>query len=342
YGQPAAQQGYGQQTYGQQQYGQQAYGQQTYGQQTYGQQAQQPGYGAQQYGQQGYGQQPYGQQGYGAQGYGQQPGFGQQGAQQQGYGQQQYGQQGYGAQGYGQQPGYGQQAGYGQQQYGQQQYGQQAYAQQAAQPGYGQQAYGQQPGYGAQPYGQPGYGQSAFGQPYVPGQIPPGAPAPLAEWWQRLVARLIDGVIVGIPFLILNGLIVAIVVTPPHIDLENGTVTEGSGVLLAALLVAVLSGLVMVGYEFLMLRMRGQTVGKLALGIKVVPVGGTLDGGLPVDVAGKRAGVMWGPQLVRWVPVVEYVVGIFSLLNVLWHLWDKPLRQALHDKAAKTVVVKVR
>ncbi|RDJ94312.1 hypothetical protein B4Q13_15305 [Lacticaseibacillus rhamnosus] len=32
----------------------------------------------------------------------------------------------------------------------------------------------------------------------------PGAPAPLAEWWQRLVARIIDGVALGIVFVVIN------------------------------------------------------------------------------------------------------------------------------------------
>jgi hypothetical protein len=30
-----------------------------------------------------------------------------------------------------------------------------------------------------------------------------------------------------------------------------------------------------------------------------------------------------------------------GLLDPLWCLWDKPYRQCLHDKPAKTVVVKV-
>ncbi|WP_169953629.1 RDD family protein [Microbispora sp. H11081] len=343
------QQGYGQQAgYGQQQYGQQAYPQQGYGQQQYGQQQ---GYDAQQAQQQQYGQsqQGYGQQAYPQQGYGQQQGYGsQQYGQQQGYdaqqAQQQYGQQGY-----------GQQAGYGQQQYGQQAYPQQGYGQQQAQqqgqqygqPGYGQQAaqqgYGQQQGYGAQQYGQQAYAQPGYGQPYAAaGPVPPGAPAPLAEWWQRLVARIIDGVVVGIPFGIISVVITAIVVTSPSIDISSGTIDPGGGVFLASLLSSILAGLVMIGYEFILLRQRGQTLGKIAMGIKVVQVGGTLEGGLPVDVAGKRAAVMWGPQLVQWIPIVKYLVGVFSLLNVLWLLWDKPLQQALHDKAAKTVVVKVR
>ncbi|MFB9680491.1 RDD family protein [Streptosporangium vulgare] len=341
-----SQPGYGQQGYGQQpEYGQQGgYGQQPgYGQQggtgAYGQQ---PGYGQQpDYGQQqpqpGYGQ----QQGYGQQGgtgaYGQQPGYGQQSShEQQGYGQQGgYGQQpGYGQQqpGYGQQPDYGQQQpqpGYGQQpDYGQQQYGQQGYGQQ---PDYGQQGYGQQ---------QPAYGQQGYGQPYGG---PPGAPAPLAEWWQRLVARIIDGVILVIPMLIITAVLTAVIVTQASFNTETGAFTEPGGVFLASLLTALITGAIYVAYEFFMLTRGGQTVGKMVMGIKVVPVGGALPpGGLSSDVALKRAGVLFGPQFLSWVPFLNYAANIFSLVNVLWLLWDKPLQQALHDKVAGTVVVKIK
>jgi uncharacterized RDD family membrane protein YckC len=39
------------------------------------------------------------------------------------------------------------------------------------------------------------------------------------------------------------------------------------------------------------------------------------------------------------VPVVPTVGGLFALTNEAWLLWD-PRRQCLHDKAARTVVVK--
>ncbi|MET8143518.1 RDD family protein [Sphaerisporangium sp. NPDC005288] len=351
YGQQAQQ---GQQQYGQQpqQYGQQAYGQQGQqeAQQGYGQQGQSSSYGQPQYGQQtggyaqpqGYGQQQYGQQAqqgqqqYGQpeaqQGYGQQGQYGQQDAQQ-AYGQQaQYGQQQYGQQGYGQ-PQYGQQAGHDQQGYGQQ------HAQQA--PPYGA-AYGQQ-GYGQQQYGQQGYGPAGYQQGYpATGTQPPGAPAPLAEWWQRLVARIIDIVIIVIPYVILNAVLAALIVTAPSFDPATGAISPGGGVFLASLLTAILAGLVWVGYEFLMTKQRGQTVGKIVMGIKIVPVGGGVEGGLASDVAIKRAGVLWGFEFLAWVPVVGLVTWVFYLVNVLWQFWDKPLQQCLHDKVAKTVVVKIK
>jgi uncharacterized RDD family membrane protein YckC len=39
--------------------------------------------------------------------------------------------------------------------------------------------------------------------------------------------------------------------------------------------------------------------------------------------------------------LVGSVVTIYLFLDVLWPLWDSR-RQALHDKVARTVVVKVR
>jgi hypothetical protein len=44
----------------------------------------------------------------------------------------------------------------------------------------------------------------------------------------------------------------------------------------------------------------------------------------------------------RQSPGIYYVpnlVPVLAQLNVLWLLWDKALRQCLHDKTAKTIVV---
>jgi hypothetical protein len=34
-------------------------------------------------------------------------------------------------------------------------------------------------------------------------------------------------------------------------------------------------------------------------------------------------------------------IPFLGLIDGLWQLWDKPLQQCLHDKAAQTVVVKL-
>jgi uncharacterized RDD family membrane protein YckC len=284
----------------------------------------QPGYGDVRQGQPGYQQAGYGQAGYGQPGYGQQPGYSQPG-----YGQASYGQPGYGPPGYGP-PGYGP-PGYGQAGYGQ--------------PGYGQAGYGQ-PGYGQPGYGQPGYGQPGYGPPY---QAYPGAGYPprpgidpsLAEWWQRLLARLIDGLVLGLLGL---GLWVPIGIfavnrltsfskqyqgNPNSLAAQNAlNHIVGQVVVLIFLLVAV-SAAIVFAYDWLQHGLWGQTLGKRALGTKVVTADSRskISGGA---AAGRAALYAFGR-----------LISLFGLLNELWLLWD-PQRQCLHDKAAHTVVIKVR
>jgi uncharacterized RDD family membrane protein YckC len=41
------------------------------------------------------------------------------------------------------------------------------------------------------------------------------------------------------------------------------------------------------------------------------------------------------------VPILGSVLGLYPVLNLLWPLWDDK-KQALHDKVAKTNVVRTR
>ncbi|MBM2617258.1 RDD family protein [Actinoplanes sp. LDG1-06] len=74
----------------------------------------------------------------------------------------------------------------------------------------------------------------------------------------------------------------------------------------------------------------GQTFGKKAMKIRVVPLDPAQR--LTRGMAAKRY-------------LVEYIGGMFlpffSWVDGLWQLWDKPYQQTLHDKFARTVVVKV-
>lgn len=283
--------------------------------------------------QSGYGSQP--QPGYGTQPQGPQPqpGYGTQ--PQPGYGTPP--QPGYGSQ---PQPGYGtppQPPGYGSQ----------------PQAGYGQPGYAQ-PGYGQQGYGQPGYGQPGYAQPYgsayqpYPGtgyQYGPGKDPTLAEWWQRLLARMIDWVIVGVissPLWI--PAFTAYVNKLRSISNQYGgnlntpaaqtAIDHAGGHLFGKLFLAGLAAaLLLFAYDWVQHGLWGRTLGKRALGTKVVSASdrSKVSGG----AAGGRAAVFALP------PIVPLVGGLFALLNELWLLWDRQ-RQCLHDKAAKTVVVKVR
>ena len=76
---------------------------------------------------------------------------------------------------------------------------------------------------------------------------------------------------------------------------------------------------------------RGQTPGKQLLGIRAMRADGT-----PSD---------WGWTFIREFiikliafGILNSVVGIASIVDLLWAFWDRD-RQTLHDKIMKTVVV---
>jgi uncharacterized RDD family membrane protein YckC len=74
----------------------------------------------------------------------------------------------------------------------------------------------------------------------------------------------------------------------------------------------------------------GQTLGKRAMKLRVVPLDPAARLTRPVAVR-------------RW--LVQFPAGMlvpfFNYLDGLWQLWDKPYQQCLHDKFARTAVVKV-
>ncbi|GAA2114486.1 hypothetical protein GCM10009802_13920 [Streptomyces synnematoformans] len=171
------------------------------------------------------------------------------------------------------------------------------------------------PTYGGGDTGGAGYGGAAYG---APDPRLAGMP-PLAGLGRRLLARIIDALVVYIPvsvFLTLIG----------RIDDFGDSDATGSqyGWGLFGMLVYLV-------YEGLMLTRSGQTVGKKLMGIRV---GMLENGAVPAGNPGWiRAAVYSLPQL------VPCIGTLFWLYNVLSCTWDKPYRQCVHDKAAKTVVV---
>ena len=139
----------------------------------------------------------------------------------------------------------------------------------------------------------PSYQQPAYQPPA--GSGPSG---PRASFGRRLVAAIIDGILLGVVggiFYAISrtlGYIVQILLTVAYL-----TYLEGSA--------------------------SGQTVGKKAMGIRVVDfqTGGPI--GYP------RAFIRW---------IGRYVSAIACLLGYFWMLWDRE-KQTWHDKFANDVVV---
>jgi uncharacterized RDD family membrane protein YckC len=89
-------------------------------------------------------------------------------------------------------------------------------------------------------------------------------------------------------------------------------------------------------YEVGFLTLTGATLGKRVVGISVRLR--DKPGPPPLSAVLKRTAVKEGGRLVGSVPLVGFLASVFSLMDVLWPLWDDK-KQAIHDKVAATNVV---
>ena len=139
----------------------------------------------------------------------------------------------------------------------------------------------------------PSYQQPAYQPP--PGDGPSG---PRASFGRRLVAAIIDGILL----VIVGGVL-------------QVAVRSIAGLIALALGIAY--------YGYLEGSPSGQTVGKKAMGIRVIDfrTGGSIG---------------YGRAFIRWIG--RYVSAIACLLGYFWMLWDKE-KQTWHDKFANDVVV---
>jgi uncharacterized RDD family membrane protein YckC len=136
-----------------------------------------------------------------------------------------------------------------------------------------------------------------------------------AGWWSRVGAYLLDALLLAAPLIVV--LIVAAVVAG---DEEGGIWAVVGFMYLATLALPFVYFTLMHGGD------SGQTVGKRALGIRVV------------DESGGSIG--YGRAFGRY--AITFLFGLVALpllLDYLWPLWDRK-HQALHDKVVGSVVVR--
>lgn len=177
----------------------------------------------------------------------------------------------------------------------------------------------------------PGY------QPYGYGTPPQAAPntdafgRPLAEWWKRFVALLIDGFLLAVPTVVIFGILGAGAFGAASNANDTNAFEDlfGASMFAASTLGAIFS---LAYYALLDGSDRGQTLGKMALKIQVRD-----------EATGGPIG--YGRGFVRHIlqSVAGFMScfgGIFILVDGLFPLWD-PKRQTIHDKLAKTVVIDI-
>jgi uncharacterized RDD family membrane protein YckC len=202
-----------------------------------------------------------------------------------------------------------------------------------------------------QPYGTPG-GWSAPPAPTTYGaqaRTPDGEA--LASWWKRLVARLIDWIIVWIGSLPFTGYFIyrAGNELGPAFDrfmreIERGNTgatppTVAPGVLKWVVAYSVILTLAAIAYEVFFTTRSGATPGKKALGLRVRLR--ERPGPLSMQTALTRTVIPMGGNLLSSLPLISTLVAMVQLADGLLPLVHQN-KQALHDLMARTNVVDTR
>ncbi|MFE2045406.1 RDD family protein [Streptomyces sp. NPDC059477] len=177
---------------------------------------------------------------------------------------------------------------------------------------------GQPPPYGGGPYG----GQSPYGTPPggYPGDPLAGMP-PLADSGRRTLARIIDMILVGI--------VVWLITWGFNVDEYN--VNSDSVQVGRSLAQSAIAAVLYMAYDTFLISRTGQTLGKKWLNLRVA----NLDNGSTPSVQSSliRAAVLW-------IPFAFCCACVWTAICGGWSFFDKPYKQGLHDKPAKTVVVR--
>ncbi len=176
--------------------------------------------------------------------------------------------------------------------------------------------------------------------------------AELAGWWRRFAGYVLDAIIVDVPTLFIAYLI-GRADRPYAVSTPAGTHPSTAAQVAVVLVTVVIS----LGYPYLLLRFRGQTVGMMAVGVLAVD----RTSGAPITAAQTTRRVLAFFVIVSLWLQISVVIGfnhvagpqpagetLFRLLafaavatTALWPLGN-PANQTLQDKVAETAVVRTR
>ncbi|MDX3060431.1 RDD family protein [Streptomyces sp. NE06-03E] len=193
---------------------------------------------------------------------------------------------------------------------------------------------GPPPPQGGSPYGSgppppPPPNDPYGGGPYG-GADPLAGMPPLAEPGKRILARLIDFLIISIPLYLISlpfGGAVDVSSDDGNDDFGNAIGNTYTGHQLVWSLIGLV---VYVAYDTYFTHKDGRTPGKRLLKMRVAMLN---DGSVPDTSSSLMRAV------VLWLPALLCCPCLWWLINIVLMFTDKPYRQGLQDKAGKTVVV---
>jgi uncharacterized RDD family membrane protein YckC len=183
-----------------------------------------------------------------------------------------------------------------------------------------------------------------------PATTPDGVP--LAGWWHRVGAYLLDVlvlaavvVVVALPWIREIGNVYVDYLEQVMDDAEAGRQSTVSAIDLAeqvqrpTMIVGAIALALGFVYHVGFLMWKQGTPGKLVTGLRVRRR--DVAGPMPLGTVLLRWLGQFGVGIIGLVPYIGNVSGLYNILDGLWPLWDGK-KQAIHDKIAKTNVVRVR
>jgi uncharacterized RDD family membrane protein YckC len=174
---------------------------------------------------------------------------------------------------------------------------------------------------------------------YMPPPAPLGAPIAgypvpafaagktYGGFWMRLVARIVDGIIIGIPLSVIFGVFVVLVggiaSTATNTTDQNAQAAVGLGLVGVWLLIAILATIGTVAYFVYFWGTSGSTLGMRLFKLRIVDADTGLNIGIP------RA-------IVRY--LMSIVNSLACYIGWIWIAFDAR-KQGWHDKVANSVVL---
>ncbi|WP_285563743.1 RDD family protein [Streptomyces sp. RTGN2] len=176
----------------------------------------------------------------------------------------------------------------------------------------------------------PPYDPGPYGAGGAGGTDPLAGMPPLAEPGKRILARLIDFLIISIPLYLIS------LPWGGAVEMSDNNNDDDVGDIFAQtysghqLLWSLIALVVYVAYDTYFTHKDGRTLGKRLLKLRVAMLN---DGRVP------DTGSAFLRAVVLWLPALLCCPCLWWLINIVLMFTDKPYKQGLQDKAAKTVVV---
>ncbi len=168
---------------------------------------------------------------------------------------------------------------------------------------------------------------------YITPQHPMIAGRLYGGFWIRVLARLVDGLVLMVPSILVIVLVAGTSFFSAILGGDISALTSSAPMLIVA---GLINAAMAAAYEAFTTSTYGGTLGKLALGLRVIlPDGGMLD----LQQALIRYLLYGAGGLIGLIPVIGLLGSLLTLVDNVSAAFD-PQKRTIHDRLAHTFVVK--